>query len=401
VAKTLLETVTKDGALPVYNKRINDAKLAEADRIIAGVRENDNQAVVEFKKHLGAVRGEAIHTTGDDFIFAFAQLSAFQVQNEWEAATRTWDAAIETERVTSFETPVSYSIKPVVDGFARPQTEPNKPGHVPPLVPEGSPYPHFVFKGERNAAGNIHKRGGRYDLTFEEIIRDVAGIVPMIPRLINETLLEAEEYDAWQGLVEFIDISSNHLVTGETLIGETVTTDSALSRAALAVALRQAALREVNGRKVKVTKYNLIVPTGAGSDAEFLINTISLNGLEQTNGLQTQILGVSGYNPLNKIASVIETDYLTGSQWALIPAKGAIRGQDKFYRLGQLVGHIGPELRLENATGNYLGGGSVGPFEGDFETDTAAFRGRIIEGGLGWNPQFAVFSDGTGAATNP
>ena len=61
-----------------------------------------------------------------------------------------------------------------------------------------------------------------------------------------------------------------------------------------------------------------------------------------------------------------------------------------------LIGHVGPELRLENVTGQYLGGGDVSPFEGDFETDSAAFRGRIIEGPLRWNNEYAVYSTGTG-----
>lgn len=397
MAKTLMETVTRDGELPLYNKRLNDAKLAEADRIIEGIRKNDNRAVLEFKEHLGARRGEAIHTTGDDFIFAFAQLSQLSVQDEWEAAERTWSDAIETETVSSFDTPLTYSIKAQTEGFARPVTEPGKPDDVVPLVPEGSPYPHFRFAGERSAKGGIHKRGGRYDLTFEEIIKDVVGLVPLIPKLINEALLESEEYDAWSGLIAFIDIPANHLQAGQTLLGETVTADSAISRPALALALEQASLREINGKKVRVTGYNLVVPTGKRKQAEFLVNTLSLQGLEQTSGLATQIIGVNGYNPLGDIRGVVETDYLTGPQWALIPAKGAIRGQNKFYKLGQLAGHIGPELRLENATGNYLGGGSVGPFEGDFETDSAAFRGRIIQGPLGWNPEYAVISNGTGA----
>lgn len=392
----LIESVTKGGKLPLYNSRLNDAKLIAADKIIEGIVANDNLAVTEFKSRLGARFGEAIHTTGDDFIFAFAQISAFQIQNEWEAATRTWADAIETETVSSFDAPASYSINPVVDGFGRPQTEPNKPDHIVPMVGEGSPYPHFIFSSEAAQAGSIHKAGGRYDLTFEKIVGDVAGIVPLIPRLITESLLEREEYDAWQGLVEFIDVPANHLAAGESLLGEAVPADAPLSRAALAVALRQAALREINGRKVSVSGYNLIVPTGAGDDAKFLINTLTLTGIEQTDALQTQILSVNGYNPLGKIRGVIETDYLTGTQWALIPAKGAIRGNKKFYTLGQLAGHIGPEIRLQNVTGQYLGGGSVSPFEGSFETDSAAFRGRIIDGGLGWNSQYAVISDGDG-----
>lgn len=393
-----METVTKDGRLPVFNRKINDTKLIEADKILTGIRENDNDAVNEFRKHLGARRGEAIHTTGDDFIFAFAQLTSFAVNNEWEAADRTWTEAIETERTSTFDAPFTYSISPVVGGFARPQTEPGKPDHVAPLVPEGSPYPHFQFKGERVASGKLHKRGGRYDLTFEQIVKDVVGIVPMIPRLLNETLLEAEEYDAWAGLMAFINIPANALAAGETLLEEQVPANSRLTREALALALQQAELREINGRRVKVSSYNLIVPTGMKTQAEFLLNTLSLTALQNTNGLSTQVLSVNGYNPLSKITKVTETDYITGPAWALIPNKGAIRGTDKFYALGQLVGHIGPELRLENVTGNYVGGGAVAPFEGDFETDSAAFRGRIIEGPLGWNPEYAVYSNGTGTA---
>lgn len=393
-----METVTKDGSLPLFSKKLNDKKIMEADRILRGIRENDNRAVLEFKEHLGARRGEAIHTTGDDFIFAFAQVAAFEVQNEYEARERTWTEAIETETVSSFETPISYSIKPVSEGFARPQSEPGKPDHVPPLVGEGSPYPHFKFVGERNAKGNIAKRGGRYDLTFEEIIRDVVGLVPLIPRMITDGLLDAEEYDAWAGLIAFINQPANHLQAGSTLLGEQVTTDSVLTRAALDLALMQAETRQINGRTVSVSTYNLIVPKGTKRSAEFLLNTLVPSQLNRTDALDTQVFNITGYNPLSKIGSVIETEYLTGRQWALIPAKGSISGPDKFYALGQLAGHIGPELRLENVTGTYLGGGTVGAFEGDFETDSAAFRGRIIEGPLGWNSEYAVISNGTGEA---
>ena len=299
---------------------------------------------------------------------------------------------------SSFETPIDYSIKPVIDGFERPQTEPGKPGDVPPLVPEGSPYPHFRFAGERNAQGSIHKRGGRYDLTFEEIIRDVVGLVPQIPVLINEALLQAEEYDAWVGLLTFINTPANALQAGTTLLEEDVPANSPLSRAAMALALFQAENRQINGQTVSVSAYNLIVPKGMKSQAEFLINTFTLQGQNVVDGAVTNLYSVNGYNPLSKIRGVVETKYLTGPAWALIPAKGAVSGNKKFYSLGQLVGHVGPELRLENVTGQYLGGGDVSPFEGDFETDSAAFRGRIIQGGLGWNSEYAVYSNGTGTA---
>ena len=396
MAKTLLEQVTREGKVQAYSPKLNDAKLIAADQILAGIAEGSNAAIGQFKEHLGARYGEAITTTGDDFVHAFAQLAQFDIINEWEAAERTWSDAIDTEEVSSFETPQSYSINAVSEGFRRPN-EANKPDHVVPKVPEGSPYPHFVFKGEAAKSGRILKAGGRYDLTFEKIVSDVAGLVPSIPKLITESLLEREEYDAWNGLVQFIDVPTNHLVADETLDGRTTVTDAPIGYASLAAALKQARQRVVGGQKVKVRAYNLIVPTGEREVAEWYLNTFKMTGVEETEGATTRTFSVAGYNPLAGIQGVVETDYLTGSQWALIPAKGAVRGAQKFYRLGRLRGHIGPELRLQNVTGQYLGGGNVAPFEGSFETDSAAFRGRIIEGGLGWNNQFAVFSDGDGA----
>ena len=397
LANKLVEQVTREGALPLFNSRLNDAKLMEADRILQGIKRNENSAVQEFKHHLGARFGESISTTGDDFVFAFAQLAAFDVQNEWEAAERTWTEAIETEVVSSWDAPTSYSINPVSDGFERPQSEPNKPGHIVPTVPEGSVYPHFTFKGEEAASNGISKAGGRYDLTFERIISDVAGLVPQIPKLITESLLEREEYTAWQGLVDFIDVGSNHLAADTLIDGRKVVADAPLSDVSLAAALKQAKNREVvPGRKVQVSSYNLIVPRGEGDAARFWLNQFALVSQDRTDGLVTNRYAFAGYNPLSGIANVIETDYLQGTQWALIPAKGSVRGSKKFYALGQLAGHIGPEIRLQNVTGQYLGGGSVSAFEGSFDTDSASFRGRIISGGLGWNNQFAVISDGDG-----
>ena len=118
--------------------------------------------------------------------------------------------------------------------------------------------------------------------------------------------------------------------------------------------------------------------------------------MEFTNGPVTNVVSFNGWNPLSKITKVVESDFMEDGSWALVPNKGAIRGP-KFYALTRLTGHEGPELRVQNLTGNYLGGGAVPPFEGSFDTDSAAFRGRIINGGIGWNTSYPVFSDGSGS----
>ena len=148
--------------------------------------------------------------------------------------------------------------------------------------------------------------------------------------------------------------------------------------------------------RVQVNGYNLIVPVGEAEVARFYLNNYSVDGAQIGTAPTVTNVSFPGYNPLSGVRGVIESEYLTGSQWALIPAKGAVRGNKPFYALGRLLGHEGPELRVENVTGNYVGGGAVSPFEGSFTTDSARWRGRVISGPLGFNSEYAVISDGDG-----
>lgn len=389
--KQLEEKLTNGGRVPLP-VGIDVRVLKAADQIVEGVRLGDPLAIGEFKRHLGVRHGETL-TTGDNFIFGFSHLVAVQVDNEFQAAERNWDEVIEVQTVGSFDAPKVYSIDPEVSGFARPVTEPGKPNHVPPIVPEGSPYPEFIFGSQLASAGAIHKAGGRFNLTFEKIVADAGEIVPQLPTLITEFLLERESYDAWSGLIDFIDVVGNKLAAGTSVDGVSTPVDAPLSRAALSVALSQAKNKEINGRKVSVSSYTALVPVGQAEAANYYINNLTLTGLQ--DGSQT--ITVAGYNPLGSITKVVETEYLTGTQWALVPSKGAVRGSKRFYNLGRLRGFEGPEVRVQNVAGNYAAGGAVAPFSGSFETDSAALRGRIISGGLGWNEEYAVVSQGDGS----
>lgn len=390
--KKLEEQLTNGGRVPLP-VGANLRKLAEADRIIGGVRAGDPHAIADFKSHLGVRYGETL-TTGDDFIFSFAHLTSLAVDTEWEENERNWDDAIETQTVGTFDGAKIYSIDYTnVEGFSRPQTEPDKPDWVPPIVPEGSPYPMFKLGAEQAQAGGIHKAGGIFGISFERIVADAGEIVPQLPRIINEFLRDREDYDAWSGLITFIDNPTNHLQAATTLDGQTVAADAPIGWASIAAALSQARNAEINGRKVRVSSYNILVPVGQKEVAEFYLNNFRLDGAQ--DGLRS--ISFPGYNPLSGVRGVVETEYLTGTQWALIPAKGSIRGNKPFYALGRLRGHESPDIRIENVAGNYAGGGAVSPFEGSFETDQARMRGRVISGPLGWNPEYAVISDGDGA----
>lgn len=390
--KKLIEKLTNGGRLPLP-ANLNLQKIARADQIIEGISRGDAQAIADFKTHMGARFGEVL-TTGDDFIHAFAQLVSIQVDNEFQAKERNWDQVAPVQVVSSFNAPKVYAIDYEVSGLARPVTEPGKPGYVAPIVPESSPYPEFKFTGELTQAGEIHKAGGVFSLSFEKIVSDPAELVPTLPVLITEFLLEREEWDVWSAILGLFADADLHLDGGTTLDGVTVPADAALGRGALDLAIQQADLREVGGRQVSVSSYTLIVPVGSARTANYYLNTLELDSIADTAAGTTRTYSLNGYNPLSKISNVVESRYFTGSQWAIIPTPGSIGGTKRFINLGRLRGHEGPEIRVQNLTGSYLGGGAVSPFEGSYETDDASMRGRIISGALVWNSEFAVVSDG-------
>ena len=107
--------------------------------------------------------------------------------------------------------------------------------------------------------------------------------------------------------------------------------------------------------------------------------------------------GPSSDTTLNNV-TVIESDKIgltDADEWYILPKPGTLRRP--VLELARLRGYETPELRVENAAGNYLGGGAVSPFEGNFTNDTIDYRLRYVAGGLLWDPTFILYSDGSGA----
>jgi hypothetical protein len=86
---------------------------------------------------------------------------------------------------------------------------------------------------------------------------------------------------------------------------------------------------------------------------------------------------------------------VTGTNWYLVPKPGTVRRP--VLELGRLRGNATPELRVDNLTGNYVGGASVAPFEGSFNNDTIDMRLRYPITGILWDERYIVWSTGAGA----
>lgn len=380
----------------VEHKFVNQAKYDAMADLVEGMLSGNVRKKHSLIEHL---------TTGDDSIFALAALTNAQVLEMYEdpAKERQWKKIAQTRIVDDFETPKFYSIKSELGGNARAGKtvkgvkESDNPDNVLPVVPEASPYPRFTFEGELYQPGRgLHKRGGVFSLSWEKLVSDPENLIAQIPSLITESFLEAEEFEVFDALVQTAKqhASTVGLQGGTTLDGRQVAKNAPISAEALSVAITQLAKREVDGNPANLRgTFRLIVPIGTADQARWVIEGMKrTTQFDAANGV-TSIIDTS-FDGLSRIDDIIESEYVTGSEWYLIPTPGSTKRP--VLELLKLRGHETPDIRLQNINGQYAGGGQVGPFEGSFETDDAAIRGRLPLAGLNWTPAHVLYSTGTG-----
>lgn len=357
----------------------------------AGVTKRKVEAVRELVEK--ALRGNRIAAgtlqeavTTSDASLNLAYLVNLNVLPQYDEAPRVWNQIAGTRSVSDFRPAVLYSL---VGQWEDGVLGDGSPRHVAPTVPEGAPYPYSVMAGEESASAGVQKRGFKTAFTFEAFINDAIGFLRNLPNEMLQVALDTEEYEVFTALINGVD-ADQQLDAGTNPDGTQVPANAPLSREALIAAKYQVSQRTISGRPIQVTGgWKLVVPVGRKTYADFILN-MSLAQIQ--DGSLSFV--ATGYNPLSDI-TVIESEYVTGDAWYLVPVPGATR-RPVLERL-QLIGHEAPELRVQNLTGNYVSGGAVSPFEGDFDTDSAEFRIRLIGNGTLWTKDAVVWSDGSGA----
>lgn len=332
--------------------------------------------------------------TSSDAIFNYAHLLSINLLPQFDALEPTWSAVAGTRLVSDFRPAVLYSL---VSRFANVEQEGadapsagQAPHGIAPIVPELGVYPLAYMSGEESISGGIAKRGLQTDFSFEAYINDSVGFIQALPGELLNVATDTPDYEVYQALINGTG-SSQELQGGTVPDGTTVLPNAPLSRAALVRAIYELKLRKINNRYVQINGgFNLIVPIGQKEFVEFWINQAIA---QVADGSLT--LTVSGYNPLANV-KVIETEWVTGTNWYLLPQPGATRRPVLDY--AYLIGHADPEVRVKTDGGTLIGGGAISPFEGSFDNDSAKFRLRQIGGAILWTPGLVVTSNGSGTA---
>lgn len=345
----------------------------------AGLR-GDRVAAAQFT--------ESISTS--DAIFNAAYLTSIQVLEQFDAAPRTWSQIATVRELPDFKPAVLQGIFGGFEGLARDDASGANPAGIAPVVAEASQYPYATIGDVEAAYGRLKKRGFKVGFTWEARINDAIGFFEQLPQEMLNVALDTEEYEVYSALTNGVT-AAQQLDGGTVFTGDTVPANAPLSRNAILRAIFELSQREVNGRKVQVTGgYNLVVPVGAGAAARYVL---SQQVIEQTDG--NLKLTVSDQASELGSVNVVESAYVSGTNWYLIPAPNAVRRP--LLELGRLRGNAAPELRVHNVTGNYAGGGVVAPFEGSFDNDTIDLRLRYPVTGILWDANLIVWSTGAGA----
>ena len=361
---------TLDGKLKPQGRVVSRAKVEAADKLLKRAMQGDRIAQ--------GTLSEAFSTT--DLPFNVAHLISAVTIPQFEAAERTWTQVAGVRTVSDFGPVRLQSLYNSVTGSAVHE----QGGLV--TVPESTPYPHITVSGQEALYSKLSKVGARFSWTWESRVNDVAGFFENIPNELLQLALDTEEREVYDALVNGV---SEHLDAQTLPDGTAVPADAPISPNAIWAALIQLQNVEVNGRKVgRASGYNVVVPAGTKDFIEYALNRTIIS---VQDGLVTY--GPGDMSALANI-SVVETGYLTGTQWIVLPKPNAIRRP--VLELLRLRGYEAPELRVQANAGNYLGGGVVSPFEGDFEADEIAMRVRFVAGGVLWDDRFAVISDGDG-----
>lgn len=372
---------TLDGRIRLGNG-VTVEKMRAAEALVRDMLRGDRIAEGKIK--------EALVSTSD-FAFNLAALVNAQEIPKLDDAERVSDRLVGRRSVSDFRDNYLYSVAAKWNPGVVGDGQVNEPFDTLPTVPEGTPYPEAIFSGELIQGSSIRKTGLRTGVTWEAIVNDTLGVVQSLPGAFRELALNTPERDAFKTLINGVG-ANQELQAATDLTGSSTPANAPLSRPALRAAKKQLkkAFKEQYGGTIN-GGFNLVVPVGDAETANFYIQNLSIDQI--TDG--ALLLNVSGGNDLSDIEP-IESVYVEDGHWYLVPKPGTTV-RPVLDRLS-LIGYENAELRVNNLTGNYLGGSSVSPFEGSFDADMADWRVRLVTGAVLWSPYGVVWSDGSGQA---
>lgn len=246
--------------------------------------------------------------------------------------------------------------------------------------------------------------GKLFEFTWQSYINDDLGALDRIPEGLAQSAAATEELF----LTKLFFNSAGPLDTY--FAHSSSKGQNGVSALPLLIANLEACLQEMTGSKSNGTDYTTGRDVPVANNPAFLVIPPALKFTAQnimaSAGVQWTLTGSTDVTlakqaTANTVAQagleilvnpyipyVVTTGTLGQTSWSVfsntIPAA----------ELGLLAGHSSPELFLKTSNAQTISGGGTNPFDGDFENDTIAYKGRHSLGGATLDPRGGWASDG-------
>lgn len=310
-----------------------------------------------------------------------------QIESVYPQFTRRYDVTdLKPQAFYGLVRPELDNLPDINGGY---ETHKDHPGGLA-RVPELTEFPTISFSASESSFG-VAKYGARVDFSFEMLLNDDWGALESLPTQLAQLARNQEDIVATEVLV-----SDNGWNTAFIDSSNTVSNNPALTLTALQNAIAGINSRTYNGNYVQAQNLALMVPPELEMEARRLLAITSLE-ITDGNGTYTTTNPVSGLKLIvNPWLTYVNKETWAKTSWLLIPyGSQGIRPAVVF---SKIRGRGVPELRISNATGNYLGGGAVPGREGSFTHDNIEFRIRDFSGAAGIAKEVVAASKGNNQA---
>jgi hypothetical protein len=256
----------------------------------------------------------------------------------------------------------------------------------------------------------LSKYGREFGLAWEAMINDDLGAFGDIAERFATAASRTEYKYATQlyaaaaggGNTSLFGTSLAHPIDGATINNKNTGGGSAFSITTLgSVASQMRRFTDADGEPVMFDGFELVVPPALEIPMLQALNpaNIIMSGGDSGSSVKAQIRSSSNTVPMLNITGHVNpylpiVDTTNGNTGWYLFAK--LSGTNGGYaaRINFLRGHESPELCMKNPNKISLGGASMSPLEGDYESDSIRWRIRHIFGGTQVDPRYAVFSAG-------
>jgi hypothetical protein len=380
---------------------VSKQRMAEVSELVEHALDGDFVAQAQIKQEIRGYGREAeeAHSTSD-FPTALKAVTEVAFMAEYQQIESVYPQYTRPYNVNNLRPQSFYSL--AIDLSNLPDTNggdntiKEAPGGLV-RIPELTEYPEFSFSASETSFG-VAKYGARVGFSFEMLLNDEWGALETLPNQLAQLARNQEDIVATEVLAStagpntvFFNNTNKNLIT---TANGFAANNPVLSVEAIDNAVSAIRAKTYNGNPVVVNRFALMVPPALEAEARRLLGVTAFE-VTDSNGTYTVANPISGISLIvNPWLALVDKSANVNTTWYLLPAGS--QGVRPAVVFSKIRGRENPELRIANATGNYLGGGEVPGREGSFLNDDIEFRVRHYVGAAGIAFETAAVSNGTG-----